>query len=188
MDILNMVIFAGWIISGVEALVIVICRNDVLLNLNIMMNKTKGIKEVFIFNKDRTVSVEAHVPKDNAAIKRGNRQYTIDENTIFFDKNKGTQAIVIVEGDQFSKNPLTQSSKTLDPQLIENLGYEMYYAGKKRSEDEQKTLLMAAGAAAILALIAVLLGWLNLTSIGGIAATLGKLTAPAVGQVLPSMI
>jgi len=174
----NMVLMAtGWLAAILFFMLIAIARKDVITTLKLMIDKKKGAKEVIIVNKDRTVAVECHVPKDSTTIKRGNRTYSIDENTIYFDKNKGVQAVFIKEGEQFTYNPFESKLKSLDPQLIENLGYEMYYAGQKAAGTEFKTILYAAGAAAVLALIAAVLAYLNLSQIGQVLAEVGKVAA-----------
>jgi len=173
MDIMDAAVFLpylGWGLSVLFGFVIMMNYKDILMNLQIMMSKKRGIKEVFVVRGDRTVTVEAHVPKDNTTIKRGDRVHTIDKNAMFYDKNKGCQAVFIREGDQYTYDPLSRDTKGIDPQLIENLGYELYYAGFKAAGRDYQRILYAALAAAGCALGALVISFMVLQNVGTIQA------------------
>jgi hypothetical protein len=70
----------------------------------------------------------------------------------------------------------------LDPQQIENLGYELYYAGYKAAKQEYTQILYAAVGAAIFALVAVIVGWMGLT-----AASSASTTAAATYALLQNL-
>lgn len=172
---MDLFLIGGYGIAALAFFVIVLCRNDVKLALTLLMGKPKGIKETIIIKNDRTVGIEANTPKANGTIKRGNTPYTINRKSVYFDPKRGVQVVFIREGDLETFDPLEGKEKGIDPQLLENLGYEMYYAGYKAAEKDFQKILWASIAAAGLALLCLAFSFLNFQQGAQVAASVAAI-------------
>lgn len=158
------------LVTFIETMLVLVSWKQIKLKFKYMKLKRKGAKILVYLTKHGTINYDVIVPDKNNQFKYKiggeEQEFGISQNTMKQDLYNDAQAVIIMQGNQQTVDPVKPQESPVDPQLIESALYNAKLLGQKQAELAQKKKEKALILILVLSAAAAGFGFLNMQALG----------------------